>query len=68
MTSPQEAAGRKEVLTRAVASLEEVLSTMREDPRAYAALSAAIAFVEVVLMRQGGERPTESIPPVRRPR
>ncbi len=66
MASPQDARN-KDNLAGAVASLEEVLGTLREDPRAYAAIAAAIAFVEVVIDRRAGALPppTESIPPVR---
>lgn len=54
----------REKLNRAVSGLEEVLETLHDDARAYAAISAAIAFVEVVLDRRLPERPTT---PLERP-
>jgi len=62
MASPPDDTARREALTRAVASLEEVLRTLRDDARAYAALAAAIAFVEVVIDRQAGNRSTDALP------
>jgi hypothetical protein len=63
MAIPPDDAARMETLRRATASLEEVLATLREDPRAYAAIAAAIAFVEVVIDRRAVGRGTESLPP-----
>jgi hypothetical protein len=51
MGSEKQETERRDALTKAVAGLERVLPTLRQDPRAYAALAAAIAFVEVVLQR-----------------
>jgi hypothetical protein len=59
MSSEKQQTETMEALTKAVAGLERVLPTFHEDPRAYAALAAAIAFVEVVLQRHlpGAARP-----------
>ncbi len=68
--TPDEAA-RREALGKAAAGLEDVLASVREDARAYAAIAAAIAFVEVAVERLGGPGrsaatgPPNSVPPDR---
>jgi hypothetical protein len=42
--------------------MEQILETMRDDARAYAALASAIAFAEVVLERRDAARPTDALP------
>ncbi len=56
MPDPKDADARQKKLNGVVSGLEEVLETLHDDARAYAAIASAIAFVEVVLGRRLGPR------------
>ncbi len=62
----------REKLERAVAALDEVLEELRDDARAYSAIAAAAAFIEVALENRATARPstlarpTENEPPTRK--
>ncbi|MEX0880114.1 MAG: hypothetical protein WEB59_06130 [Thermoanaerobaculia bacterium] len=59
----------REKLERAVTALDEVLVELRDDARAYSAIAAAAAFIEVALENRATAsratlaRPTEKEPP-----
>lgn len=48
----------REKLERAVAALDEVLVELRDDARAYSAIAAAAAFIEVALENRSTARPS----------
>jgi hypothetical protein len=53
----------REKLQRAVTALDEVLGELRDDARAYSAVAAAAAFIEVALESRATARPSTLAPP-----